>query len=136
MQQGDLAGRLLCTELSSRIWLQVSITHMHSPKHLHLHESNTHVHSLWTCCRSCPSQELFITSKLWNSNHAPHNVVKALKRSLANLKLDYLDLYLIHWPATGNKGSTVQPSLEVRRALQLSSSVCAERWLRAVLARI
>lgn len=49
--------------------------------------------------------ELFITSKLWNDSHAPENVEPALRKSLKNLKLDYLDLYLIHWPVATELGS-------------------------------
>jgi alcohol dehydrogenase (NADP+) len=42
--------------------------------------------------------ELWVTSKLWNDSHAPPAVIPACKRSLRDLRLDYLDLYLIHWP--------------------------------------
>jgi len=48
--------------------------------------------------------ELFITSKLWNDEHAPDDVLPALKTTLNNLQLEYLDLYLIHWPVATIKG--------------------------------
>lgn len=43
-------------------------------------------------------EELFVTSKLWNNNHAPEHVEEALRNTLHDLQLEYLDLYLIHWP--------------------------------------
>lgn len=42
--------------------------------------------------------ELFVTSKLWNDKHRPRDVRPALEQSLRDLRLEYLDLYLIHWP--------------------------------------
>lgn len=43
-------------------------------------------------------EELFVTTKLWNSDHGAKNVRPAIKASLERLGLDYVDLYLIHWP--------------------------------------
>jgi alcohol dehydrogenase (NADP+) len=50
--------------------------------------------------------DLWITSKLWNDSHAPENVRPALERTLADLRLDHLDLYLIHWPVAQRPGVT------------------------------
>ncbi|MDT8429417.1 MAG: aldo/keto reductase [Pseudomonadales bacterium] len=46
----------------------------------------------------CRREELWITSKLWNTCHAPEHVGPALQRSLTDLRLDYLDLYSVHFP--------------------------------------
>ncbi|CAB3220124.1 unnamed protein product [Arctia plantaginis] len=43
-------------------------------------------------------EQLFITTKLWNDRHARHQVVPSLQESLSRLALDYVDLYLIHFP--------------------------------------
>ncbi|KAF9100537.1 hypothetical protein BGX29_006511 [Mortierella sp. GBA35] len=51
-----------------------------------------------------PREELFITTKLWNNSHRPEEVLPALETSLKNLGLDYVDLYLMHWPIAFKSG--------------------------------
>ncbi|OHX64421.1 aldo/keto reductase [Flammeovirga pacifica] len=48
-----------------------------------------------------PREEIFVTTKLWNEDIRNGNAEEALKLSLKKLQLDYIDLYLIHWPAKG-----------------------------------
>jgi diketogulonate reductase-like aldo/keto reductase len=45
-----------------------------------------------------PREEVFVTTKLWQENHGYEPAKRAFDRSLANLGLEYVDLYLIHWP--------------------------------------
>jgi diketogulonate reductase-like aldo/keto reductase len=48
--------------------------------------------------RGLRREELWITSKLWNDRHAEADVIPSCRESLRNLGLEYLDLYLVHWP--------------------------------------
>jgi diketogulonate reductase-like aldo/keto reductase len=46
-----------------------------------------------------PREELFVTTKVWNTDQGYDQTLAAFERSLSELQLDYVDLYLIHWPA-------------------------------------
>ncbi|MCM3573468.1 aldo/keto reductase [Mesobacillus subterraneus] len=53
-----------------------------------------------------PREELFITTKVWNSDQGYESTLQAFETSMGKLELDYLDLYLIHWPVAGKYKET------------------------------
>lgn len=64
-------------------------------------------------------KELFITSKVWNTERGYEPTLKAFDQTLSDLQLDYLDLYLIHWPATKNQfNNWEQINYDTWRALE------------------
>lgn len=64
-------------------------------------------------------RDLFVTSKVWNTDRGYDSTLKAFERSLSDLGLDYLDLYLIHWPASPHRFSDWQHiNAETWRAME------------------
>jgi len=59
--------------------------------------------------RKVRREDLFIATKLWNNNHRPERVEPAFEASLRRLRLDYLDLYLIHTPFAFQPGDEQDP---------------------------
>jgi methylglyoxal/glyoxal reductase len=53
-----------------------------------------------------PREEVFVTTKLWNDDHGRAKAKHAFEASMGRLGLDYLDLYLIHWPGAGERIET------------------------------
>lgn len=72
-------------------------------------------------------EELFITSKLWNTKHAKEDVRPSCVQTLQDLGLDYLDLYLIHWPIGFQAGENNFPKDDAGNVLYASTSFL-ETW--------
>ena len=76
-----------------------------------------------------PSREgLFITTKLWNSNHRPERVQPACEASMKRLGLDYLDLYLIHTPFAFKPGDDQDPRDEKGNVIYDKGVTLQETW--------
>ena len=54
-------------------------------------------------------EDLFITTKVWSNHHTEELALQSVRRSLENLKLDYVDLVLVHWPQTFQSGGDYIP---------------------------
>lgn len=75
-------------------------------------------------------KQLFVTSKVWNTDRGYDTTLRAFDKSLADLGLDYLDLYLIHWPATEHQFDDWQ--LINARTWQAMQRLYSEGRVRAI----
>lgn len=71
-------------------------------------------------------EDLWITSKLWNTHHRESEVRPALEKTLADLQLDYLDLYLVHWPVVVKPGAPFPFTADA--FISLEEVPLAETW--------
>jgi diketogulonate reductase-like aldo/keto reductase len=73
-------------------------------------------------------EDVFVTTKLWNTNHRPDRVGPALKASLGRLRLDYVDCYLIHTPFAFAPGDDQDPRDERGQVLYDEGVTLADTW--------
>ena len=73
-------------------------------------------------------EELWITSKLWNDMHGKGDVLLSCAKSLKDLKLDYLDLYLVHWPFRNYHAPGVGPDSRDPNAKPYNHEEYMETW--------
>lgn len=86
-------------------------------------------------------EEIFITSKLWNTDHATLDVETACRKTLSDLHLDYLNLYLMHWGVAFKHGGDLQPvvdghvlteKISVRETWQAMESLVAKGLVKSI----
>ena len=72
-------------------------------------------------------EDLFITGKLWNTDHAPEHVEEACRKTISDLGVEYLDLYLVHWAVSFEHGDDIEPLDETGLA-KLTFVPMQETW--------
>lgn len=83
-----------------------------------------------------PREELFITTKVWTSDQGYESTLRACQESLKRLGLDYVDLYLIHWPGSRKRADTWRALVELKdrgKARAIGVSNYYPQHLREVL---
>jgi alcohol dehydrogenase (NADP+) len=73
-------------------------------------------------------QDVFVTTKLWNTNHRPERVKPALEASLRRLQLDYVDCYLIHTPFAFQPGDEQDPRDAAGQVIYDDGVTLGETW--------
>ena len=73
-------------------------------------------------------EDIFVTTKLWNSNHRPERVEPAFKASLDRLGIEYLDLYLIHTPYAFQSGDEQDPRDEIGNVIYDKGVTLLDTW--------
>lgn len=63
----------------------------------------------WLARNGVPRERVWVTSKLWNDRRRPADVREALEKTLADLRVTYVDLYLIHWPVVWERNTVMKP---------------------------
>jgi diketogulonate reductase-like aldo/keto reductase len=87
-------------------------------------------------------EDVFITSKLWNDSHARNDVESAYKKTLADLQIDYLDLYLIHWAVASPKdlgddpvdknGMIITAPVSIQETWQAMEKLLSDKLVKAI----
>ena len=84
--------------------------------------------------RGVRREDVFLTSKLWNDRRRPEDVRQGLRQTLDDLRVDYLDLYLIHWPVVWKRGTLMQddPDASIAECWRALESLVDEGLVRAI----
>lgn len=80
-----------------------------------------------------PRDEIFLVTKLWNNSHHPDDVEAACDASLKDLNVNYLDLYLMHWPNAFKRGDKLRPTKDGKVLTEDTDFVDTYRAMEALI---
>jgi diketogulonate reductase-like aldo/keto reductase len=125
---GTLIPDLAQTEQATKTALEVGFRHLDCAERYRNEEAVGAAIRESLATGTVRRDELFVTTKLWNSNHRPERVGPAFQASLDRLQLDYADCYLIHTPFAFRPGDDQDPRDEDGQVIYDDGVTLAETW--------
>jgi len=106
---GTLVPNLLATTQATQTALEVGFRHLDCAERYRNEDAVGDALQAVIKAGTIRREEIFVTTKLWNTNHRPERVKPAFEASLQRLRLDYADCYLIHTPFAFKPGDEQDP---------------------------
>ena len=125
---GTLIPDPVATKQATKVALEVGFRHLDCAERYRNEEEVGAAISEAIGAGTVRREELFVTTKLWNTNHRPERVRPAFEASLRRLQIDYADCYLIHTPFAFRPGDDQDPRDENGQAIYDDGVTLAETW--------
>jgi diketogulonate reductase-like aldo/keto reductase len=125
---GTLIPDPLATKQATRVALDVGFRHLDCAERYRNEEAVGEAIQESISAGTLRREDLFVTTKLWNSNHRPDRVKPAFEASCQRLQVDYIDSYLIHTPFAFRPGDEQDPRDEHGQVIYDSGVTLVETW--------
>jgi diketogulonate reductase-like aldo/keto reductase len=125
---GTLIPDLAATKPATKAALEVGFRHLDCAERYRNEEAVGDAMREMFEAGTVQREELFVTTKLWNTNHRPERVKPAFEASLSRLQIDYADCYLIHTPFAFRPGDDPEPRDENGQVIYDDGVTLADTW--------
>jgi diketogulonate reductase-like aldo/keto reductase len=125
---GTLIPDLLATKEATKIALEVGFRHLDCAERYRNEEAVGDALQAAFKAGTIRREDVFVTTKLWNTNHRPERVKLAFAASCRRLQVDYMDCYLIHTPFAFQPGDEQDPRDERGQVIYDSGVTLVETW--------
>jgi diketogulonate reductase-like aldo/keto reductase len=125
---GTLIPDPLATNQATKIALEVGFRHLDCAERYRNEAAVGDAMQAAFKAGTAQREEVFVTTKLWNTNHRPERVKPAFDASCRRLQVDYVDCYLIHTPFAFRPGDEQDPRDELGQVIYDSGVTLVETW--------